>query len=323
MSKSETQSLKRFRLLILPFLLVSNIAFSQCNCSGSSYGTGIFDQGGGFLNENQAFSAQFSYESRFFSPHEHEDGHHHVHTSDTTAIEEADIANLTSTNVALIYQPSSKWLFLVQIPYLRAASNLGVNAGNGDLSLLVGYGIIQKEKHKVFLLAGMENPTGKVMAMNENPVVQYGSGGFDPMLGISYGTISKRWRVLSNFLYKHTAKNHHGDNMGKTIQTNVSGLYALIPSVPKCNNDSVSELRKNISWNAGITVNWEHYGMQIQDNMNIALSGGDLCWAGVSSILNYKKFTLPVLVSIPFYQHWQAENQLANLRWRVGLGYTF
>jgi hypothetical protein len=323
MSKSESQLQKKFPLLILPFLLVSTIAFSQCNCSGSSYGTGIFDQGGGFLNENQAFSVQFSYESRFFSPHEHEDGHHHVHNSNTANTNEADIKNLTSTNVALIYQPTSKWLFLVQVPYLRAASNLGINAGNGDLSFLAGYGIVRKKNHKVFLLAGLETPTGKVMAMTDNPVIQYGSGAFDALAGISYGMIHKRWWILSNFLYKNTAKNHHGDNMGKTMQTNLSGMFALIPSVAKCNNDSVSEFRKNISWNAGITANWEHYGMQIQDNMNIALSGGNLCWAGVSSILSYKKFTLPVLVSLPFYQHWKAENQLAKLRWRVGLGFAF
>ena len=316
--------LDRFLLCGILFLfLKSPLGFAQCHCAGSSYGTGIFDQGGGFLNDNQSLSLQSSFESRLFSPHEHEDGHHHVHGSDTAASEEADIQNLTSTNLALIYQPTSKWLFLVQIPYLRAASNLGIRTGNGDLSLLAGYGIVRKPQHKVFLLAGLETPTGKVMSMNDNPVVQYGSGAFDPMAGISYGFFTKRWQVLSNFLYKHTGKNQHGDNLGKTIQTNASLMFALIPALATCSNDSASAFRKNISWHMGLTANWEHYGSQTQDNMNIALSGGNLGWAGWSSLFCYKRFNLPLMVSLPIYQHWKAENQLAKLRWRLGIGYAF
>jgi hypothetical protein len=318
--------IEQMKILVLTVLvLYSLLGYTQCNCSGTSYGTGIFDQGAGILHGKHVFSAQVNFESRMFAPREQasHDHHAHDHGSDTNLVEEAEMRKMFSANIGLVYQLSKRWMFMAQIPYLHAYSSLGNKSGNGDLSFLAGYGILNNDKHRLFLLAGVESPTGKVLPFNDNPVTQFGSGAFDPMGGLAFGFMRNNWSLQGSLLHKRTTKNQNNDNIGATSQVNATGMYAIIPEISSCNNDSVSTCRKNVSWNAGITINLEHYGKQTQNNVLDASSGGALFWAGFSSVFVYKKISLPILVSTPVFQQWNAENQATTFRWRIGLCCSF
>lgn len=297
-------------------------ALAQCNCSGSGFGMGIFDQGAGFLQNEQSLSAQLTYESRYFAPHA-ESGHEHHHSTDTTESTGSEINNMNLANLSLVFQPHERWLILLQMPYLNAQTNLGAHSGNGDLSLVTGYGLLNHENHKLFLLAGMELPTGKVLPLSENPAAQFGSGGLDATMGLTYGLNFGQWSLQSNAVYKRTGKNKNFDNTGNISQFNLTALYDILPSTSSCRDDSVSAVRESISWKMGLTGNFEQYGIQTQNNSRIALSGGTVVWSGITSVFNFKKFSFPLLVSIPVMQDWKGDSQKSTFRWRAGISYSF
>jgi hypothetical protein len=103
--------------LLLAFVLKTN---AQCNCSGSGFGMGLFDQGAGFLQKKQALLIQLTHESRNFAPHS---SNGHSHEQSAIQPEEAEISKLNTANLALVFQPQYNPVRTVVI----SSSNVGRN----------------------------------------------------------------------------------------------------------------------------------------------------------------------------------------------------
>ena len=307
---------------IVSFILVAAIAttqaFSQCACcAGAGSGSSNGDYNNGILTlKKKQMVLEGNAEYRTVKNMQEQQV-----ASDSMTEEETPLKSMLIYSLGLRYGLSNKITVSALLPYTFLHTDNGKDKGMGDLILLGTYNVYSKNNFNVALQAGVELPTGIQKNSNfDNTTVVLGSGSVDPMAGVLF---SKHWDKLTmngNALYKHTTAGFEKNYYGSLSVQNLAWIYRLKGENVDCVCDS-STNKKHIEF--GWTIMAGYHGEWL-DNIKEGgevdkNSGYYLGYATLGTNFSYRKWALPVTLSLPIVQRMNGDQNYAGLRLRIGV----
>ncbi len=303
---------------ILVAIIATTQAFSQCACcAGACSGSSNGDYNNGILTlQKKQFVLEGYAEYRTIKIMQEQQV-----SSDSMTEEETPLKTMLLYSVGLRYGISNKITVSALLPYTFLHTDNGNDKGMGDLILLGTYNVYSKNNLNVALQAGVELPTGIQKNSNfDNTTVVLGSGSVDPMAGVLF---SKRWDKLTlngNALYKHTTAGFEKNYYGSLSVQNLAWMYRLKGENLDCARDSSTNKKHiELGWTlmAGYHGEWLDNikeGEEVDRN-----SGYYLGYATLGTNFSYRKWALPVTLSLPIVQRMNGDQNDAGLRLRIGI----
>lgn len=304
---------------IFMLLLVINVGLinGQCSCCGSSsnISAGETTPMSYSLDKGQ-FLAELYSDLRLFDPVAPDNSPDH-HSQTNMAL---SINNMVLASVGLRYGINSRLSLSVQQPYIFINGVTTNSKTFGDLLSLANYILIRKQKMALNFQAGMEWPTGEnVQEANGNSVAT-GSGSFDPVAGFGFVRMFERSSLRAGAFFKYTTDGFNNINYGKFCNQQISYNYFVTRVAEGCTPDSAS---KKLSFAVNAQLSGEWLQMQMKNYSIIANTGGYTVLAGLGATLNFKGFSVPLVIAIPVCQYMHGNQNQNRFRLRVGLTKTF
>lgn len=299
-------------LFVIAFAMTSS--YSQCACcagAGTGSSNGDYNSGVITLNKNQFVIETYT-------------DYRKINEGNATEEDEKLLQSMFINSFGVRYGISNKITVSTLIPYVTLNTNNGHDKGFGDLVLLGTFNLFSKNNYNVGIQAGVELPTGIQKESNfDNSTVVIGSGSFDPMLGL---IMSKRWdkfTLQGNGMYKFTTKGFQNNYYGSTSVQNLIVSYK-IKQRDKLSTENTNEKETS---NFGLSIFAGYYGEWL-DNLKEEYvidenSGYYLGFANLGTNISYKKWILPITLSLPFVKQMNGEQNEAGIRIRLGLVRTF
>lgn len=237
---------------------------------------------------------------------------------------EGDEKLLTSMQInsfGFRYGISKNFTISAILPQVRLFTNNGSDNGIGDLILLGTYNFYQKNSLNLAVQGGYELPTGvEKESTFDNTTIIFGSGSYDPMIGL---LISKKWNKLSlnsNILYKKTNLGFQNNYYGSLSTHSFSIAYRIKGESGIC---SIDKEATSLSSNFGLTSNFGYSGEWLdkltEDTIEDDDSGHYLGLANLGVTLLYKKWAIPINFSQPVINRMNGSQNDFGYRLKVGI----
>ena len=302
---------------ILPFVIAFAItsSYSQCACcagAGTGSSNGDYNSGVITLNKNQFVLETYAYYRK-------------INDGNTIEEDEKLLQSMFINSFGARYGLSNKITVSALVPYVTLNTNNGNDKGFGDLVLLGTFKLFSNNNYNFEIQAGVELPTGIQKKSNfDNSTVVVGSGSFDPMAGL---VMSKSWNkflLQANGMYKFTTKGFQNNYYGSTSVQNLIVSYK-IKKRSELSTEENSEDKETS--NFGLSLFTGYYGEWLdnlkEDDIIDENSGYYLGFANLGTNISYKKWILPITLSLPFVKKMNGEQNEAGIRIRLGLVRTF
>ncbi|HZG00929.1 MAG TPA: hypothetical protein VEY71_07995 [Chitinophagales bacterium] len=301
-------------------MLFSTEAFSQCACSCSGGSAVLSDYTGTLGDKKNRFSVEAAYDYKSFKPHVHTATHVHNHGTDQHVEEEAglEMHGMSSVSLGLHYGVTNKLTVLAFIPFAMLHADPSSYNGIGDASLLGMYKLYGSEKFAVGGVAGVEIPVGKRMPETLSTDVVIGSGSFDPFGGLVASYSNKKFTARWNGMYKYNTEGLHNTTYGNVFTSSLSIGYGNATAAP-CLPASEAKPVWQVNGIALVEQNDASYKKRVV----VENSGSTILYGGSGVTLTVKKFSLPLSVLIPVYQHLNGEQHSIAFKARIGAALTF
>lgn len=340
--------LNKFRKYLFLTLLTSTTSVWACNSShvlGAGGSGAVYTMSADTMKEGD-FYIGINTESLQNNPlsderikFETENGAEHIHGIDA----------INMHSVSLSYGITDVLTLNVLLPYMetinvRAGELVGdqgeihphgdVN-GIGDISTLLQYKILDDEKNKIALLAGIKVPTGKTDIQDEGEVLeldlQPGSGSWDYYAGAVLSKEFNDFSLHSNILYKYTTKGDLDSELGNVFSYNLAFSYKLIDEEPA--HDFIKETPEeheahNDNFDFSVDIFLEFNGEYVQENeehgIAVENTGGNVIFmtTGFQLITN-KSYSAFFAVGIPIYENYNGIQNESKYKATIGIGKSF
>ncbi|MCW3077825.1 MAG: hypothetical protein JWO32_2434 [Bacteroidetes bacterium] len=306
-------------LLIIFTLFTSLKGFSQCACCGSTSGfSGGESTPGAYPIGKNNWMVETYADYRTFNGISNEKKTIELGVSTSTAM---TIKNIGIGMVGLRYGITNRTILLVQQPFFLINASDLTSKTTGDLLTLINYMLMNKSSLVIDLQGGMEWPTGQIVGFSNGSSVSTGSGSFDPVTGLSIKKPFKQAYVRGSAFFKYTTRGYNEVNFGNFFSHTLNYTYFITKTNAVCSPDSLKKEKALVSINTQVSGEWAR--MQMKNNAYIENTGSYVSLAALGIAITYNGFTVPVSVSIPFYQHYHGEQNITHYRLRIGLTKTF
>ncbi len=302
------------KLLFIAAIITTTSAFSQCACcAGSFTGASNGDANNGILTLNEK---QFVVEAYA--------DYRTVQSGEVIEDEEKLLQSMFIGSVGARYGITDEITISGLIPYVQLHTSNGNDKGVGDLSLLGTFRIHSKNNFSIALQEGVELPTGIQKNSNfDNTTVVIGSGSYDPITGIIISKKLNKFTIRLNVLYKFTTQGFQQNYYGSVASHNASVFYNL-KTVNACYpTDSVVNIHSDFGCNLSLGYYGEWLDKIKEDNVVDENSGYYAAFANIGTILLYKKWSLPVTISLPIISQMNGSQNNPGYRLRIGIIKSF
>ncbi len=305
------------------FILLGLFSFyfdsAQCACCGSSsnFSAGELTPTAYALGKRQIMGELYT-DLRFFNGTSHST--HSDHQNQVTA---PVLNNMAIEIIGLRYGISNKVSLLIQQPYILINSSATSSKAFGDLLSLINYKVYGRSNFVIGLQLGMEWPTGQYVLINGSNSISTGSGSYDPVAGFNMVRSFKRSALRASGFFKYTTKGFNGTNYGDFFGHQLGYNYFLKNPVVTCSSDSTKQISSGLSWSILCQLSGEWSQSQFSEHAMLANTGSYLALAGIGTSFGFKGFSIPIMLSVPFYQSYYGEQNQTQFRIRIGLTKTF
>jgi hypothetical protein len=277
-------------ILLLTFLLFSNLQTKACDVCGCSMGGTNF----GILPQfHKNFAGLYYYYRNFQSIQSFTGTELHKSSSETfQTIEFRTRLNLTKKIQLFVLAPINS---NGQIENdLTTTFN-----GLGDITTFANYSLynngdiaLNKWKHNLQLGGGIKLPTGSYNHKNSeniiNPNIQLGTGSIDPLIDAIYTVRYKKWGLNNNVFYRFNNLNSNQFAFGNRLTissnffywANIKG-YSLLPSVG---------------------INFDNAEKDVHNSFLVSQSGGKSLFSTLGIDFYYHSFTFGTNCQLPVFQ---------------------
>jgi len=218
----------------------------------------------------------------------------------------------------------------------------GDTKGLGDVSAILQYKILDDEKNKIALLAGLKVPTGKTDIQDEGEYLeadlQPGSGSWDYYAGVVLSKHFNDFSMHTNILYKYTTKGDFESELGNVFAYNLAFSYKLIGEEESPydfmkeehddheGHDEHEENNEPFDFSLGIFLefNGEYVEKDKQYGVAIENTGGNVVFmtTGLQMVTN-NSYSAFFAVGIPIYENNNGIQNERNYKATIGVGKSF
>jgi len=220
------------------------------------------------------------------------------------------------------YGISDKLILLVQQPMFWINGTTVNSKTIGDILSLVNYNALNKADISVDLQGGMEFPTGQAVQFSNGSSVSTGSGSYDPVAGLSVKKPFTRSFIRASGFFKYTTKGFNDTYYGNFFSQQVNYTMFLSGVKGTCSPDSGTVKSKPVV-SVGLQLMSEWSQMQMKNNAYLENTGAYLALGALSVAVAYRGFSVPLMISVPFYQQYHGEQNITKFRLRIGITKTF
>ncbi len=298
------------------FTLFAHSAYSQCACcAGAASASGDFNNG------------IFTLPAKQYVLESYADFRTIRGGNDIMPLgnEEAPLKNMLITSLGARYGLSDKMVLSVLLPYAFLHTNYGNDRGLGDAMLLGTFEVFSHGNTRIALQGGVELPTGVQKSSNfDNTTVIVGSGSYDPAGGVLAAHRWGKFALQGNLFYKHTTRGFEGNYYSSVFVQNLTLSYRLAGAQSTvCTSDPKRAAKNSFSLNAFGGYYGEMLDKIVEDRIPDENSGYYLGFANLGANVFYKKWGVPVTLSLPVFQHLNGTQNEAGFRIKVGVVRSF
>ena len=303
------------KALLLALLIFSLKSSAQCACcAGAGIGSSNADYNNGILTLSKKQWIAETYAD-----------YRTVKNGDAITEDEELLRSMLINSIGLRYGITDKLTISALIPYITLNTNMGNDSGLGDLILMGTFSAITKNNFNLAVQLGTELPTGIQKDSNfDNSTIVVGSGSVDPIAGIIFSKTWQKITVQGNAFYKYTTPGFHGNYYGSLAVHNLSVSYKIKKGGSFC---STSDTDNKQTSNLGISIftgyNGEWLDKLKEDDVIDENSGYYIGFLNLGTNLSFKKWSLPITVSLPLVHQMNGNQNAAGYRLRIGLIRTF
>ena len=298
-------------LLLIVFLYSTTQTFSQCACcaaAGASASSIDSNNGIFTLPTNQWVIEGYG-------------DYRTIQNGDALQADEKLLKNMFISSLGVRYGITNKITISATIPYVFLHTNYGNDRGLGDLALLGTFDLYSKNSFSFAVQAGVKLPTGIQKDSNfDNTTVVVGSGSYDPMIGILFSKHWDKMTLTGNGFYKYATSGFQGNYYGSLSTQSLMLSYKIKEGGRFCAMDEKAEkAMSNFGWNVFGGYYGESHDKVKEDNVVDPNSGYYLGFANLGTSISYKKWSMPLTVSLPIINDLNGSQNNAGFRLRIGI----
>jgi hypothetical protein len=308
--------MKKIILLVLFAGLYLNKSVAQCACCGSPSGFsgGDLSPGASSLGRNQ-WQAEAYYDYRAYSGISHS-----VSESNSVLL---PVKNTHIATAIVRYGINNRTMLFVQQPAFLINTSQASTKTFGDVLTLVNYRVLNYGSFCIDAQAGIEWPTGTLVMLSNGSSISTGSGSYDPVAGLAVRKTFERSFVRASTFFKYTTKGFNGTYFGNFFGQQLNYGWFLTRPANICSPDSVSSRKNKLQASLNLMLSGEWTQAQMKDHGYIANTGSYLALGSAGITFIFKTVSVPVLVSLPFYEMYHGEQNQNTFRIRLGITKTF
>ena len=204
--------------------------------------------------------------------------------------------------------------------------------GIGDLSAILQYKILDDEKNKIALLAGIKAPTGKTDIQDEGEYLeadlQPGSGSWDYYAGVVLSKEFNDFSLLSNILYKYTTEGDFDSELGNVFAYNLAFAYKLIEEEHAHDFTKEDHEEHNEHFDFSLDIFLEFNGEYVQHDqqygIDIQNTGGNVVFMTTGlQLLTNNSYSAYFAIGIPIYENYNGIQNENKYKATIGIGKSF
>ncbi len=205
----------------------------------------------------------------------------------------------------------------------------GDSKGLGDMSAILQYKILDENKNKIALLAGIKAPTGKTDVQDEGEYLeadlQPGSGSWDYYAGMIFSKHFDDFSLHSNVLYKYTTQGDFESELGNVFSYNLAFAYKLIEEDhDEHDKDEDHDEHFDFSLDVFLEFNGEYVQQDQQFGVDIENTGGNVIFmtTGLQLITN-NSYSAFFAIGVPIYENYNGIQNESKYKATIGIGKSF
>jgi len=222
---------------------------------------------------------------------------------------------------------------------LNGVEELGSVSGIGDLNLLAKYRVTEGMGLGFAVVAGIKTPTGSTHKQSREgerleTEHQPGTGSWDPLLGLSVGTVAGPLQVSASALYQFSGKGAQDTRLGDRMQGGIAVSHRF--ASPEDHHvetshhhhgdelDEQSEAHARDNWTAFLELGGEWEGRQKVDGEIEEESGGSWIYAAPGVRFTAASgWSAGAALALPLWQDIRASHPDIRYRLMLSLGRSF
>ena len=305
--------------IILCVAIQSSRLIAQCGCCVCPVGfSGGESTPNAFVLAKRQWLIEVYSDFRFYKPLVVASDHSSHYISSATS----SISKMVIGSIGVRYGIGSKTTLLVQQPTFLIHSAATHRKAIGDLMIVVNQLLWTKNNNAFSLQTGVELPTGRNLQIANSFVISPGSGSFDPVIGMSYLWQNNKSIIGVSNSFKYATKGFDDTFFGNFFGQQLNYSYKLINLEADCLNDSLRKVKKtSLLLISQVSSEWVF--PQLKKNVYVENTGSYLIVGSLGCSIGIKTVSIPILVTLPVYQHVNGSQNLTNYRVRIGITKTF